>query len=902
MNVKNIILIFFLLLGQHWLNAQNFCADYKFICKGGIDEKGIGLRTNDSTFCYKWNDPDKLLNDANSPNPKIKKALDRKQEFTVKVTTPDGDLFEDKITVLVYSLDLEISLPKIDGGTAVAEADEQMVGSQTFINIDNDDADATPDLNDNLVQGGDNELMKLKGTIKFYPDIEFALKSSDGSASKILPDKNIALWKFNTKEISIAKNNTSYAFSKADLIFDPLTNEFLFERWIEGIDGNDITRGTELELALDDSANSALAPSAACAKDIVACTIVEITSVKWLGMGNGALKTDNPVDTSGNFTGDFLDADTQYGATNSVRVFPDGRISGGVVGTSKNKVRIEVKTKCTMAIDAKIYLRAFDMDDPSQNKSDIGIVNRPDGGLLILDPNDDGIAGTYSGGGRQTYDIHNDNRALVKYGSVPGIDANGIFSADILASNKDITINDFQVSEFAGDNYQLFAANDRAHLLYLENKDDPDVGAIKDVSSGGRNLPISTGVKSNVLTVWRLLHLEYDSMKNFKWDFDRDGNYQEGFNLLSLTNAKSDNCKNGKASFGQIFNDYDIDNQVWYSNPNTSLSKKGKCENGLTFAFFENIKIDSLDGHDKDNVSFKRSVNLIPVPTSLNKIKNGVYTKVKLNKIDQISQDTFIWYTNPPLSIIDTGSTLGYSDDSKIFQANGKFGTNKIAFSNFYVRDDDDNSLLPKNSGNLDVLEIILKKCFIQLVEDAGGLGVNDTTITFTPNINAGFIEIPGQGRNELLGIVSKINTKNQKLKLKKENFWTINLLSAFQGDFYSDNDPIDENTSAILGKSLPFSVDSTIISNRLIADGCYSSQIYLETIRDTKTSIKLTIAHEVGHQFGLSHGSKSSKAGNEIPEYKINMEIMNENVSRGFFIPRHRNLIRSRKKSPGQN
>jgi hypothetical protein len=298
-------------------------------------------------------------------------------------------------------------------------------------------------------------------------------------------------------------------------------------------------------------------------------------------MDNGAL-ADEAGTKSNDFTGDYLDADTEYGATNSVRVFPDGRLVGGVVGTSRNTVRIKVEVKPNFAIATKVYLRAFDMDDPSQNKKDVGIVNRPEGGRLILDPNDDGIAGTYDGGTGLTYDMHNDNRGLVKgrkFGSTfpdsSKMDVMGKFTISFPVganvNNPDTT--KFQVSEFAGDNYVLFAASDKAHLLHLENKDELDSDTIKDVSSG-RKLPIDKGVKSNILTVWRLLHLEYDSMRNFAWGNNNNGNYETSGVISSLVNAgagaaigNSQEALSGDIGFSNIgLMPYDIDPSLFYSN------------------------------------------------------------------------------------------------------------------------------------------------------------------------------------------------------------------------------------------------------------------------------------------------------------------------------------------------
>lgn len=921
MKIKTLFFTLLLLFSIKIYGQQkDFCPDYKLLCKGEIPTAGIGYAANNPNYCYKWS-PSGLLQNATVPNPVLTDALTEKTTFTVKVTTPDGELFEDQITIFVYSLDLEIYLPQIDGGAAVAEADEESIGSQTFINIDNDDKDAIPDLNDNEVVGGDNELVKLRAKITFYPDIlpAFQTPTNDRGAynvnfalhlNPIAGADNIKLWKWDYK-----KDKSDFVINKADLIGGG--SVFFVDRYLEGIKGNDATRGTKIRLELENQ-NTVFSPT--CGADIVALTVVEILAVKWLGMGNGAL-SDEAGTKSPDFTGDYLDADTEYGATNSVRVFPDGRIEGGGVSASKNKVRIKIEMTPTAALPTKLYLRAFDMDDPSQNKKDTGMINRPEGGRLILDPNDDGISGTYEGGGGQTYDLHNDNRGLVntrKYGYVNGMDSKGIFKVNI--SSKDVTINDFIVSEFAGDNYALFAASDSTHLLNFENKDSSDLDKIYDTSKG-RTLPIDKGVKSNILTVWRLLHLEYDSMRNFAWGVNNSGNYQTQGNISSLFDPDLGQGYSLQATFGDInfsragLMDFDIDPSLFYTNLVLAREGRGRFENG-NMIFNGNIiaapagLTSPILGHDENNIIFDGASgsNIIPGATIISSTNPaGGITNVTLTSIAESPKNTFFWITNPPLSAANIGDNLQYGGNITNFLniPLGAAVTTNTLNLNYIFHDDDSNTLLPKNTGDIDSLVKIMKQIFIQPIIDGGG-GTNDNNVPFSANFNVGYNVLAGTPKyNKLQQIILGIDSFNFTKNNKKTNFWTCHILSAFQGDFEKDHDPRLENIT-IDGQGLPIS-GATVLSHRNIAKGCYSSLIFLETIRDIgqPNKINLNIAHELGHQFGLSHGD-TSLIGAAIPEYdkknKKRMGIMTGLDYSGFFIPRHKNLIRSRVNSPGQN
>ena len=169
-----------------------------------------------------------------------------------------------------------------------------------------------------------------------------------------------------------------------------------------------------------------------------------------------------------------LDANTNAGG--GVRMFPDALSPSDNV----NRNRVQVRVKVTPPLNGQIVrLKSFDVDDPA-----------PEGDETLVDNN--GEAGQ-------------DNRGLPKIGALADL------TLTLNASGEATT--DFFTTWQPGDNFRVAAVLDTpgasAHLDTLQSTNP--AGAMH-VTADQTFVKGFAGGLSPMLTVWRKLHLEFDSM------------------------------------------------------------------------------------------------------------------------------------------------------------------------------------------------------------------------------------------------------------------------------------------------------------------------------------------------------------------------------------------------------
>ena len=388
---------------------------------------------------------------------------------------------KDVAKYTVFGALLEIHLPKVidQKESQVAEDVKLSIGSETFVNLDNDDNDGYFDGGgsvDAKVDGGDDELAKL--VLKVFPK---DLRRGTVDVEAVCGDGNVALWTTPEKE-----DGSGYGLGTGLSVADGFAEKdgcLAKTMWVEGVAAHTKPQGTVLRMkyAIED----------AICDDKVAMTVVGVEQVKWKGRGNSIN------------SGDELDSDPNWPAgmeSDACRVFPGARAVGGNVESApRDKVDVEVALTVAPPHALKLYLKSFDVDDPTA----------------------------------ETGPIDNEANAEDNRGATPA--KNGFFEGSAggvheLAFPEGVrnTNCTFQVTMQPGDNFRIVANGDRDFLSQLENNDHgQDVGASEDErrvnkqricsanvsgTPADREVRLASKYCSPVLTVWRFLHIETDSM------------------------------------------------------------------------------------------------------------------------------------------------------------------------------------------------------------------------------------------------------------------------------------------------------------------------------------------------------------------------------------------------------
>ena len=399
------------------------------------------------------------------------------QDITLSLTfNGEGDVIhEDSVKVTVGSLNLTIHKPPVidSGETAIPEADELEKGAQTFVNLDNDDGDNSFDTGtSDTTVGGENEMTQL--TLELKPA---GLTGGNVRLSEIAGAGDVKIWKARNK------NNMEYMLGS-----NLPVSGFILGRlnlWVEGIKPHATQQGTKLKMTYDRLPN---------AVDEVALTIIGIEEIKWKGQNNS--RNDNDIlDTDPN----HKNPDGTAVSPAAVRVFPDARVVGGAVEADpRDTVDVEVTLSVKPVEDVTIFFDSFDVDDPTAN---MGPVDDE------ADPEDNrGATVELAGTGQFT----------------EGEDGAGILKKTF--TNKTETL-EFRTTMRPGDNFRVVGNGDRDFITDLENRDSAlgaaNADKLRIVNRG--SFPVGTAAveqeireatkyASIVLTVWRFLHVERDSM------------------------------------------------------------------------------------------------------------------------------------------------------------------------------------------------------------------------------------------------------------------------------------------------------------------------------------------------------------------------------------------------------
>ncbi|MCC6461271.1 MAG: hypothetical protein IT260_12420 [Saprospiraceae bacterium] len=444
---------------------------------------------------------------------------------------------------------------------------------------------------------------------------------------------------------------------------------------------------------------------------------------------------------------------------------------------------------------------------------------------------------------------------------------------------------------------------------------------------------IDNRLVSEPLTVWRTLHIEYDQMSNPTWEDNMiiRGYFSDFVSYSGSTSIKQVETISGirapkPASAGGAwiwdetkplidgsgaypkgtgrFND----GGVHVGNPPTVICDKGGC-----------IKYNTVDA-----VTFYGPTDLtLGGLTAVLSAPGGSSPPLPILDIEKLTGQDFkvtvdlgasgvnlADYEGRGVNISDAGpctacvQTISGAPAQFILKNSAGKSNLKIPI----VLTDDDN--IPYGGVStliqpptFDVTKNAFADVYIDVTNDGGGvLSNNQSAIPFVRNVNPpkGSLDEPEVYSLEPLSVY--YNTFRYSKIYEAQNYWCCYVVSGWQYVTRFDNDPEKEDYVP-LGQTNSFTEDCILIK------GGNMTIIYHESITDVSFTVSYlegVVAHEIGHQFGLSHGDKKGMCASCVvfncKDGRMGLMSKSPPFFPGeYFIGYHKNLLRSRYNSPGQ-
>lgn len=888
------------LIGQEGLAGPD-----RYICPGGTTS--IGNADLCRKCCTVWS-PTTGLSDPGSMHTQVNGIMNTTQ-YILNYTTADGDLIADTVMVFVNTLDITLHKPAfIDPNEAAIPAAQALQqGAQTMVNLDDDDGDLIQDDGDAQVSSAnyadkDNEFIKIKISTKLSPGT--ALPAFLEAKINHLPGSNAAsvkFWKSKDKAVGMYTPGDTIHLRKNSI------GNFVGWIWVEGVSPHSQQKEVRFTVNYSDPAGTG-----SCVSAPVEITVIGIQQITWTGNGNG-------------YTGDgrndsnILDVFSQSSQT-SFRIFPESKMTAGaqmpnsVVNNIAN-LEVTLSTEQTQAFP--IFIRLVDVDDPS--------------GDYFVDPNDSLNIDKGNYIPSRIYTQHNDNRdSEDKDKQKAGIllNATSVTSKEYAVYSfiptQKVTTLKMLVSHFPGDNYSAVIYGDPIFVKKAYNVDrvhKKDIVFLPDTVNFSSNMIIDQNLIAPVLTVWRTLHIEYDIMANPTRPDNQASGYFDGFesvtaphrlssvlkvtgvsvSLKDLSSIPPGRFRDGQFAIGNLSTDV-----CPLSTPNCV------SENDTNMVIFSSV-ID---------LTLNKNLEITLYPPA----GGGMPITFKISEIERVSTPLGGYkVTVVPVSGSSIGSTfqggsvsigggppcinclhvLGARQLIIKDDANNKSNL-KIPFD---LMDDDDVPKLAKStvikdlSTNTTILDNAFSEAYILPVIDGGGNSSNNNTIPFIRNVN--YVEFTGIAQDIYSGpSINKIYSQNVgSASYESSSYWVAYIVSGWQFATKEDADPNNEGG---------YFTGITSGSNEHcdLGYGGEVSIVFHETWRDIASTPnpEHTFAHEIGHQFGLSHGTKSPLSSLCAPcilaTNGCNIGLMAKGIPGVnpylYFSKEHLNLLRCRYYSPG--
>lgn len=579
-------------------------------------------------------------------------------------------------------------------------------------------------------------------------------------------------------------------------------------------------------------------------------TVAVITSLVFEKINNDDERFDNNPGTDG-----VVNPDGSEG----LRIFPD---KNGVNDTTDRSI-IKVEANVSPSVpNVKVYFASFDLDDPSTS--------------AVIDTN--GIAGNDNNGNGLVPDSKS-GEFLAAMGtnctSVTTVSNISKIGCEIVGESAS---TNYKVTMQPGDNFAVAASFSDTYRdgITLNTQD----GSILNNSanqaiplSGATNPDNVAGLRTGMLTAWRRLHIEVDSMGVAQENYVR-GNVL-GASTINRGRSRTLNVvapdlelnrfENGRMELAYITNFLDV-----ISNTANTVTVRNQTANNIVIANNVNFWISNLD---------VTGTPLGTIPTgqtiaSMQTVTLNVTTCTPLS-VNAFS-DGQIYITPTLRSLTVTSNTINTVDVT-----NNTTAPIVIADATFFrLYDDDDmdhdvtvnpngdecEDVLPPNPADFNYLTNMsdnpannyFAPAYIRPMFDLAGSGDN---ITFIANVN----------RFNLINTIS--DSFNNIETEAQTDFWTIHLLTGYQ---YESGETINGVVT------INFDADPYNLMGNIPRDAAYAATdvlndavhtpipggqgaiLFMEMSRANEyprdysnrpVSKAHTIVHEIGHLFSCGHG-----------------------------------------------
>lgn len=592
--------------------------------------------------------------------------------------------------------------------------------------------------------------------------------------------------------------------------------------------------------------------------------IPRITTVEY----EQILTDDGPIDVNPNIGG-------------GRRIFPDKKIPAETV--DRRKIRVKAQNYQATA-GVRIYFRNFDVDDPSANTAPI------DNETMLNAGNDnngnvDGTTATRAGV-LSAPPAGQPNPYNCQPFSNPS--ASGI-SCETDAAG--LTKVDFTVTMQPGDNFAVVASPDEAYISSLIPAADginlKDANSIQTpVTTTATNSCLTSSIKAcraDMLTVWRRLHIEVDSMGNVGTDNNVTGTI---------------------SAVRQI------------SNPGCNLPPPFPPPPLPVPRCYPTITVYDLATTDGMPLEVQRFANgRIVIGLRQFRVVQNIATTIELPGDPSLSRKV------RPGSQFTLYDDDDYNEDDNLDNGDNADPIVPLPESFKYLSAED--GLYPdgKPKNMYASAYIIPEYNWVQNVAT-----YNQTNLQFDLNVE------PGNNNSNFVTIV---NQNRDSRNDERDDFWLAYVLIGYQGPLLSDFDGLNPAGTANEAALQGFAASQTLPTELGTCD-CYNSPncpigaksctllngtivfpkggagaiVFQEVNQDltryfsrlpppyttiTTEEIKITIPHEIGHQFGLLGDQTRTLFG--FMDYS---NYLNNVINSLILHPEHVNIMRRRIKSPG--